>query len=113
MRKVFIIDSNYPEDHYLDRADGVIAQHILKAHNIRADLRLALVREYFEAAVHRALKDGCDVLHISCHGDVDGIGLPLAASPIQKLHRLLHQQLLSQCLSNNGCGYILRHSHSS
>jgi hypothetical protein len=75
MKTVYIIDSNYPEDHYLDRADGAIAQYILKALNIGADLRLALDREYFEAAVRRALKDGCDVLHISCHGDDDGIGL--------------------------------------
>jgi hypothetical protein len=75
MKTVYIIDSNYPEDHYLDRADGSITQYILKALNIRADLRLALDREYFETAVERALTDGCDVLHISCHGDDDGIGL--------------------------------------
>jgi len=31
LKKVFIIDSNYPKDHYLDRADGPIAQQILKA----------------------------------------------------------------------------------
>jgi len=35
MRTVYIIDSNYPKDHYLDRADGPIAQQILKALGIR------------------------------------------------------------------------------
>ncbi|WLA63791.1 hypothetical protein [Bradyrhizobium diazoefficiens] len=75
MKTVYIIDSNYPEDHYADRADGAVAQYILKALNIRADMRLALNREHFESAVHRALKAGCDVLHISCHGDDDGIGM--------------------------------------
>jgi hypothetical protein len=75
MRKVFVIDSNYPNDHYLDRADGSIAQAILKALGIRADLRLALDRECFKKAVTRATARGCDVLHISCHGDKDGIGL--------------------------------------
>jgi hypothetical protein len=75
VKTVFIIDSNYPKDHYLERADGSIAQQILKALNITADLRLALDRECFERAVSRASKKGCDVLHISCHGDDNGIGL--------------------------------------
>jgi hypothetical protein len=75
MRTVYIIDSNYPKDHYQDRADGAIAQHILKALGIRADLRLALDREYFKKAVTRATKAGCDVLHISTHGDEDGIAI--------------------------------------
>ncbi|HUI20660.1 MAG TPA: hypothetical protein VLZ74_06410 [Methylocella sp.] len=75
MRRVFIIDSNYPKDHYLDHADGAIAQQILKALGIKADLRLALDREYFKKAVKRALIQKCDVLHISCHGGDNGIWL--------------------------------------
>jgi hypothetical protein len=75
VKTVFIVDSNYPKDHYLERADGEIAQQILKALNIKADLRLALDREYFGKAVKRALNQKCDVLHISCHGDDEGIGL--------------------------------------
>ena len=73
MKTVYIIDSNYPVDHYLDRADGAITQNILKALGIKADLRLALDREYFKKAVTRATKAGCNVLHISTHGDEDGI----------------------------------------
>lgn len=75
MRTVYIIDSNYPEDHFLDRADGAIAQHILKALGIRADLRLALDRDHFGKAVTRATKARCDVLHISTHGDERGIAI--------------------------------------
>jgi hypothetical protein len=75
MRTVFIIDSNYPKDHYLDRADCAIAQQVLKTLGIKADLRVALDREYFEKATRRALTQGRDVLHISCHGDDNGIGL--------------------------------------
>ncbi len=75
MPTVFIIDSNYPKDHYLDRSDGAAAQKILSTLNIKADIRLALDREYFRKAVNRALKRKCDVLHISCHGDNEGIGL--------------------------------------
>jgi hypothetical protein len=75
MRTVFIIDSHYPEDYFADNADGPIAQQILKALNIRADLRIALDREHFRKAVSRATKAECDVLHIAGHGDDDGIAL--------------------------------------
>jgi len=75
LRTVYIIDSNYPADHYADRADGAITQNILKALGIRADLRLALDREYFKKAVTRATKAGCDVLHISTHGNENGISV--------------------------------------
>jgi len=36
---------------------------------------MALDREYFKKAVTRATAAGCDVLHISCDGDENGIGL--------------------------------------
>ena len=75
LRTVYIIDSNYPVDHYADRADGAITQNILKALGIKADLRLALDREYFKKAITRATKAGCDVLHISTHGDENGISV--------------------------------------
>lgn len=75
MKKVFIIDSNYPEDHFDDSADGRITQHILKALNIKADLRLALDRRHFEKAVARSTKAGCDVIHVSTHGNDEGIAL--------------------------------------
>lgn len=75
MRKVYIIDSNYPEDHYSGLADGIVAQYILKALGIDADLRLALDRKHFGKAVDRALKAGCDVLHISTHGNDSSIAL--------------------------------------
>jgi len=75
MKTVYIIDSNYPADHYAERADGIVAQHILKALGIQTDLRLALDREHFRKAVRRALRQGCDVLHISTHGDDDSIAV--------------------------------------
>ena len=75
MKKVFIIDSNYPEDHYFERADGIIVQHVLRALGIRADLKLALDRDHFARAIGRATKSACDVIHISTHGDENGIAV--------------------------------------
>lgn len=73
--KVYIIDSNYPEDHYSEKADGIVAQHILKALGVAADLRLALDKEHFGKAVTRALENGCDVLHVSTHGNDESIAV--------------------------------------
>jgi hypothetical protein len=53
VRTVFIVDSHYPEDYFADCADGPIAQQILKALGIRADLRLALDREHFGSGCSR------------------------------------------------------------
>jgi len=75
VKTVYIVDSNYPEDYYAELADGIVAQHILKALGINADLRLALDRDHFRKAVKRALKAGCDVLHVSTHGDDKSIAI--------------------------------------
>lgn len=75
MKKVYVIDSNYPEDHYFERADGIITQHVLRALGIRANLKLALDRERFRKAVVRATKAGCDVLHVSTHGNDEGLAV--------------------------------------
>jgi hypothetical protein len=75
LKKVYVVDSNYPEDHFLERADGIIVQHVLRALGIRADLKLALDREHFRKAVGRAIKAGCDVIHVSTHGNEDGIAV--------------------------------------
>lgn len=75
MKKVYVIDSNYPEDHFFERADGIIVQHVLRALGISADLKLALDRDHFKKAVVRAIKAGCDVIHVSTHGNEDGIAV--------------------------------------
>ena len=75
MKKVYVIDSNYSEDYFLERADGIIVQHVLRALGIRADLKLALDRDHFRKAIVRATKAACDVIHVSTHGDEHGIAM--------------------------------------
>lgn len=73
--KVFIIESSYPEDFYKQQLDGIAAQGILNILGIRNELRFALDREYFEKAIADAKTQNCTVIHLSCHGDEDGIAL--------------------------------------
>jgi hypothetical protein len=75
LKKVYVIDSNYPVDHFFERADGIIVQHVLRALGIRADLKLALDRDHFRKAVVRAIKAECDVVHVSTHGNEHGIAV--------------------------------------
>lgn len=75
MKTVYVINSNYPEDHFFERADGIIVQHVLRALGIRADLKLALDRDLFRKAIVRAIKAACDVIHVSTHGDEHGIAV--------------------------------------
>ena len=73
--KVFIIESSYPKDFYKHQLDGIAAQGILNILGIRNELRFALDREHFEKAIADAKIQNCTVVHLSCHGDEDGIAL--------------------------------------
>lgn len=73
--KVFIVESSYPEDFYRQKLDGIAAQGILNILSIRNELRFALDWEHFEKAISDAKAQNSTVIHLSCHGDEDGIAL--------------------------------------
>jgi hypothetical protein len=73
--KVFIIESSYPKDFYRQKLDGIAAQGILNILSISNQLRFALDREHFEKAIADAKALDSTVIHLSCHGDQDGIAL--------------------------------------
>jgi hypothetical protein len=73
--KVFIIESSYPKDFYGQKLDGVAAQGLLNILEIPNQLRFVLDLEHFEKAVAEAKASDCTVVHLSCHGDQDGIAL--------------------------------------
>ena len=73
--KVFIIESSNPEDFYRRELDGRAAQGILNNLGIRNELRLAMDREYFQKAIADAKTSDCTVIHLSCHGNKDGVAL--------------------------------------
>lgn len=73
--KVFIIESSYPRDFYTQKLDGVAAQGILNILGVENELRFVLDREHFEEAIADAKGLNCNLVHLSCHGDEDGIAL--------------------------------------
>lgn len=75
MMKVFIIESSYPRDFYLKSLDGASVQGLLNNLRIRNDIRMAIDRSHFRWALGAAARWKASVLHISCHGDENGIAL--------------------------------------
>ena len=73
--KVVAIESNYPEDFYKGRLDGALTHELLKLLQIQSVFRYCLDLEHFKRAVGSAARGGFDVVHVSCHGDKDGIAL--------------------------------------
>jgi hypothetical protein len=73
--KVFIIESSYPKDFYGRELDGIAAQGILNILGVRNELRFALDRRHFKKAIAEAKALNSTVIHLSCHGDQNGVAL--------------------------------------
>ncbi len=76
--RVLIIESNGPKDFYDGQLDSIAAQGFLDILGIRNVLRMVLDLEHFkralrDAAPRDAKRSAFDVVHLSCHGDENGI----------------------------------------
>jgi hypothetical protein len=73
--KVFIAESNDPEDFYFGQLDGFAANEVLKVRRIRTRYRVVFNREMLRKAIAEATKWEADIFHLSCHGGEEGIQL--------------------------------------
>ena len=73
--KVFIAESNGPEDFYIGQLDGFAANEVLKVRRITGRYRVVFNREMLNKAINEAVKLDADIFHLSCHGNEDGIQL--------------------------------------
>ncbi|MGA7437275.1 MAG: hypothetical protein WBW32_03995 [Luteibacter sp.] len=106
---VFIAESLDAEDFYDRRLDGMAAHEVLKVEASRVEYRMVLDRLHLVRAVNEASEELFDVLHLSCHGDFDGIcladkteiswvGLAEILKPFSSTNRIL---VMSSCKGGN------------
>lgn len=73
--KVFIAESNNPDDFYHGRLDGFAANEVLKVREISSVYKLVFNIEMLKKSIEEARVLNVDIFHLSCHGDKDGIQL--------------------------------------
>lgn len=70
---VYIIESLYPDDEGNGRLEGVFLSHVLRLHGKNPKYQYVRTRKDFEKAIHAFGKSGYRYLHLSCHGDPEGL----------------------------------------
>ena len=71
--KVFIIESLHPDDEGNDKLEGKNIAHLLKLHGKRPKYKYVRTKKEFEKAIKQFGKSNYRYLHISAHGDKDGL----------------------------------------
>lgn len=73
--KVLIIESGSPNDFYRDQLDGNSTLRLLQLLNVKSEMHIVLDKTRLGRALRLAADETFDVIHLSCHGDTDGIRL--------------------------------------
>ncbi|MEO8713391.1 MAG: hypothetical protein ABI369_00105, partial [Acetobacteraceae bacterium] len=72
---VLIAESVGAEDFYFHRTDGFAANEVLRIQEVRSRYRIAFDRKSLNRAILEANRDDYRILHISCHGNDEQVGL--------------------------------------
>jgi hypothetical protein len=70
---VYIIESLDPDDEGNGRLEGVFLSHVLRLHGKNPKYQYVRTRKGFEKAIRAFGKSGYRYLHLSCHGDPEGL----------------------------------------
>jgi len=70
---VYIIESLDPDDEGNGRLEGVFLSHVLRLHGKSPKYQYVRTRKEFEKAIRAFGKSGYRYLHLSCHGDPEGL----------------------------------------
>jgi len=74
LNSVFIIESEGAGDLVDRRTEGEGLQRLLSLCNRKSTLRKVTTRQEFEREINIFAASGCNILHLSCHGNEAGIG---------------------------------------
>jgi len=76
--RVLVAEASYPKDFYNQTLDGVSAHNLLQTMHVHAEMHLVITPHFLKEAIEKASRENFNIIHLSCHGDDDGIdvGLP-------------------------------------
>ncbi len=108
--KVFVVESVFPEDFYHRRWEGHVVEEIVRLLDGRTSYKIVMNVGLLRKAIASASEHECDVFHLSCHGDENGIQLTDKkeiswkdlASLFQKTNHMPCALVLSSCVGGDG-----------
>ena len=103
---VFIIESLRSEDREAGRCEGDFLSHILRLEKKRASYCYIRTEREMKVALEQFAASGFRYLHVSCHGDEDGIELTDGELTVKKLGRLLRPFLRKRRVFFSACGLV-------
>lgn len=72
---ILITESVFAKDFYDNDREGQVVEAIARVLGWESDYKIALDRKNLRRAIKTACADDYDILHLSCHGDEEGIQL--------------------------------------
>ncbi len=108
--KLFIAESVFPEDFYGDKREGHVVEAMAHVLHWKATYKIALSAETLSRAIKAASSGAYDILHISCHGDTEGIQVTdktelswdELADCFQEAERMPQALVISSCVGGDG-----------
>jgi hypothetical protein len=73
--RILIAESVFPEDFHKNDREGQVVEAIARVLHWESEYKIALNTKRLLKAIQEAAANGYDILHISCHGDKEGIQL--------------------------------------
>jgi hypothetical protein len=73
--RVLVVEASYPRDFYNQTLDGVSAHNLLKTMHVDVELHMVITPDYLKKAVEKASQEDFNILHLSCHGNDEGIAV--------------------------------------
>jgi hypothetical protein len=115
--KIFVVESVFPADFYGDRREGHVVEAIARVLHWKTSHKIALDATTLRKAIAAASQNNYDILHLSCHGDANGIQLTdetelswdELADYFQKPGRIPRVLVISSCVGgDSGIGRAFR-----
>jgi hypothetical protein len=108
--KVFVAESVFPEDFYGDKREGHVVEAMARVLHWETSHKIVLDARTLCKAINAASKEGYDILHLSCHGDAEGIQLTdktelswdELADCFQDAKRIPQALVISSCVGGDG-----------